>query len=45
MPAYYALLVPGGLALFAALVGFIFVALERRRRAKMSGPEKKVQHA
>jgi len=37
MPAYFALIVPGGLAAFAAIVGFAALLLERRRlRAAMS---------
>lgn len=29
MPAYFALLVPGGLALFAAIAGTVWVVVER----------------
>jgi hypothetical protein len=31
MPAYFSLMVPGALALFAAVVGVAWVAIERRQ--------------
>jgi len=40
MQVYYALLVPGGLALFAAVVGIIAVVVERWERAQTVHSEK-----
>jgi hypothetical protein len=31
MPAYFSLMVPGALALFAAVVGVVWVVIERRQ--------------
>jgi hypothetical protein len=31
MPSYFALLVPGGLALFAAVAGVVWVLIERKQ--------------
>jgi hypothetical protein len=40
MQVYYALLVPGGLALFAAVVGIVAIVVERRKRAQAVYSEK-----
>lgn len=46
MPAYISLLVPGGLALFAAVLGFAWAAVERRQeRARIQLREEKKKRA